>query len=56
LPWQFFGRIECWREWCERGPHPGIVKMLEGRRADTYPDMAWEPKVAFNVVAGRYRS
>jgi hypothetical protein len=34
----------------------GIVKMLEGRRGDTYPDMAWEPKAAFTAVAGYYRS
>jgi hypothetical protein len=34
---------------------PGIVKMLEGRRGDTYPDMAWEPKAAFTAVAERYR-
>jgi hypothetical protein len=34
----------------------GIVKMLEGRSGDTYPDMAWEPKAAFTAVAGCYRS
>jgi hypothetical protein len=34
----------------------GIVKMLEGRSGDTYPDMAWEPKAAFAAVAGCYRS
>ena len=34
----------------------GIVKVLEGRRGDTYPDMAWEPKAAFAAVAERYRS
>jgi hypothetical protein len=33
----------------------GIVKMLEGRRGDTYPDMAWEPKAAFTAVAECYR-
>jgi hypothetical protein len=34
---------------------PGIVKMLEGRRGDTYPDMPWEPKAAFTAVAECYR-
>jgi hypothetical protein len=34
---------------------PGIVKMLEGRHAGTYPDMAWEPKAAFGAVAECYR-
>jgi hypothetical protein len=34
---------------------PGIVKMLEDRHGDTYPDMAWEPKAAFTTLAGRYR-
>jgi len=34
---------------------PGIVKMLEGRHGDTYPDMAWEPKAAFAAVADFYR-
>ena len=34
---------------------PGIVKMLEGSKGDAYPDMAWEPKAAFTVVAGCYR-
>lgn len=34
---------------------PGIVKMLEGRSGDTYPDLEWEPKAAFTAVAGRYR-
>jgi len=33
----------------------GIVKLLEGRRGDTYPDMEWEPKAAFAAVAMRYR-
>ena len=33
----------------------GIVKILEGRRGETYPDMAWEPKAAFNAVAEHYR-
>jgi hypothetical protein len=34
---------------------PGIVKMLEDRRGETYPDMAWEPKAAFFAVAECYR-
>ena len=34
---------------------PGIVKVLEGRHGDTYPDMAWEPKAAFTAVAECYR-
>ncbi|GAA2082301.1 hypothetical protein GCM10009801_41940 [Streptomyces albiaxialis] len=34
----------------------GIVKLLEGRRGQTYPDMEWEPKAAFGAVARRYRS
>jgi hypothetical protein len=33
----------------------GIVKTLEGRNGDTYPDMAWEPKAAFTAVASHYR-
>jgi hypothetical protein len=33
---------------------PGIVKMLEGRHGDTYPDMTWEPKAAFTAVAECY--
>lgn len=33
----------------------GIVKLLEGRRGKTYPDMEWEPKAAFTAVAQRYR-
>ncbi|MFH9855701.1 hypothetical protein ACH4NV_12820 [Streptomyces althioticus] len=33
----------------------GIVKLLEGRRGHTYPDMEWEPKAAFTAVAQRYR-
>jgi hypothetical protein len=35
---------------------PGIVKMLDGRRADTYPDMPWEPKAAFAKLAECYRT
>ena len=34
---------------------PAIVKTLEGRRGDTYPDMTWEPKAAFTTVAECYR-
>lgn len=34
---------------------PAIVKTLEGRRGDTYPDMAWDPKAAFATVAECYR-
>jgi hypothetical protein len=34
---------------------PSIVRMLEGRHGDTYPDMAWEPKAAFTAVAECYR-
>jgi hypothetical protein len=33
----------------------GIVKLLEGRQGQTYPDMEWEPKAAFAAVAQRYR-
>jgi hypothetical protein len=33
----------------------GVVKILEGRRGDTYPDMEWEPKAAFIAVADYYR-
>lgn len=32
----------------------GIVKVLDGRRGKTYPDMAWEPKAAFSAVAEFY--
>lgn len=34
---------------------PGIVKLLDGHRGRTYPDMEWEPKAAFAAVAQRYR-
>ena len=34
---------------------PGIVKPLEGRYGDSYPDMTWEPKAAFATVADCYR-
>jgi hypothetical protein len=30
---------------------PAIVKTLEGRHGDAYPDMTWEPKAAFTAVA-----
>ncbi len=33
----------------------GVVKILENRMGDTYPDMPWEPKVAFNVLANYYQ-
>jgi hypothetical protein len=34
---------------------PGIVKMLDNRHGDAYPDLSWEPKAAFTVLAGYYR-
>ncbi len=34
---------------------PGIVKVLDDRHGDTYPDMPWEPKVAFTTLAELYR-
>lgn len=33
---------------------PGIVKVLQDRRGETYPDMAREPKAAFRAVAESY--
>ncbi|OZM71603.1 hypothetical protein CFN78_18950 [Amycolatopsis antarctica] len=33
----------------------GIVKVLEERGGDSYPDMPWEPKVAFVELADYYR-
>ncbi|WP_438947750.1 hypothetical protein [Streptomyces triticisoli] len=33
----------------------GIVKILEDRHGDTYPDLPWEPKAAFAAVADHYR-
>lgn len=33
----------------------GIVKVLEDRGGDTYPDMPWEPKAAFTALADYYR-
>jgi hypothetical protein len=35
---------------------PGIVKVLDNRHGDTYPDMPWEPKAAFTVLADYYRA
>lgn len=35
---------------------PSIVKVLDGRHGDTYPDMAWEPKAAFHALAAHYRA
>jgi hypothetical protein len=35
---------------------PAIVKTLEGRHGDTYPDMTWESKAAFAAIADCYRS
>lgn len=32
----------------------GIVKVYEDQRGETYPDMAWEPKAAFAVLADCY--
>lgn len=32
----------------------GVVKVLEGRHGQTYPDMPWEPKVAFTTLAAHY--
>ncbi|HMD97677.1 MAG TPA: hypothetical protein VKM93_10165 [Terriglobia bacterium] len=32
----------------------GLVKVLEGRRGQRYPDMPWEPKAAFTTLAHRY--
>jgi hypothetical protein len=32
----------------------GIVKVLDGRNGDAYPDMPWEPKAAFATIAERY--
>jgi hypothetical protein len=33
---------------------PAIVKTLEGRHGDTYPEMTWEPKAAFTAIADCY--
>jgi hypothetical protein len=32
----------------------GIVKVLKGQRGAAYPDMTWEPKELFHVMAERY--
>ncbi|WP_054814170.1 hypothetical protein [Nocardia arizonensis] len=34
----------------------GIVKVYEDRSGTTYPDMPWEPKVAFTTLADYYRT
>ncbi|MFG3439248.1 hypothetical protein ACGF0J_18545 [Nonomuraea sp. NPDC047897] len=34
---------------------PGIVKVLDNRPGETYPDLPWEPKAAFTAVAAYYR-
>jgi hypothetical protein len=34
----------------------GVVKVLEHRRGVTYPDMGWEPKAAFRMLADSYRA
>jgi hypothetical protein len=34
----------------------GVVKVLEGRHGQHYPDMPWEPKVAFTALAEYYRA
>jgi hypothetical protein len=33
----------------------GVVKVFEDRHGHTYPDMPWEPKVAFTTLANYYR-
>ena len=33
-----------------------IVKVYEDRFGETYPDMAWEPKAAFTVLASYYHT
>lgn len=32
----------------------GVVKVLEGRSGQRYPEMPWEPKAAFTALAERY--
>jgi hypothetical protein len=34
----------------------GLVKVLEERGGQRYPEMPWEPKVAFNALAEHYRA
>lgn len=33
----------------------GVVKVLKNGFGETYPDMRWEPKAAFTMLADRYR-
>jgi hypothetical protein len=33
----------------------GIVKSYNNKKGETYPDMSWEPKEAFYVVADKYK-
>ena len=33
----------------------GIVRVLEDRHGEAYPDLAWEPKAAFRMLADYYR-
>ena len=33
----------------------GIVRILEDRNGDTYPDLPWEPKAAFAALSEHYR-
>jgi hypothetical protein len=33
----------------------GVVKVLEGRSGDVYPDMPWEPKAAFTTLSDFYQ-
>lgn len=33
----------------------GIVKVIDDRHGHAYPDMPWEPKTAFTMLAGYYR-
>ena len=35
---------------------PSIVKILENRRGETYPDLPWEPKAAFTALADYYQA
>ena len=32
----------------------GVVKVLDGRRGNRYPEMPWEPKAAFDTLAEYY--
>ncbi len=40
---------------CQAGSGVGIVKILEDRHGDTYPDLPWEPKAAFAAIADHFR-